>query len=248
MNHLPQLICGLRPTGTAEAALKRLGTSIRDFSSKAHKFLQEEISDDALMFGPFCARALLENSCAALLGRMDPFRMLYLSEFQAQPEYECGKRAFSAFSWFGDVIPDDKAAAALWNINNDVSKISRALFSKHVEHVFWKPAIDSAVDFVSSLPADPALSDILALSADNYINQTKGRGAQLYSTLSKGVHWEFFTNTLVFDESTVKSAIRDTFLIIGDLGLISHFMPTAYGSMKPKEAVDHYICFRRLVP
>ena len=65
-----------------------------------------------------------------------------------------------------------------------------------------------------------------------------GRSSQLYSTLSKGVHWEFFTSVLVFDEFTVKSAIRDTCLLVGKLGLISHFVPTAFASLEPNEALN----------
>ena len=61
--------------------------------------------------------------------------MLYLSEFQTQPEYERAKRAKSAFSWSGDVIPDEKPAQDMWSPDHDLSKISRALFSRHVDHV-----------------------------------------------------------------------------------------------------------------
>ena len=70
----------------------------------------------------------------------------------------------------------------------------------------------------------------------------------LYSTLSKGVHWEFFTSALVFDDATVKAAIRDTCLLIGRLGLTSHFIPTAYASLSPLEAVEKYVSFRRELP
>jgi hypothetical protein len=92
------------------------------------------------------------------------------------------------------------------------------------------------------------LADVLAIDADSYIGETKGRSAQLYSTLSKGVHWEFFTSALLFDESTVKTAIRDTCLLVAQLGLTSHFVPTAYASLEPAEAVDEYISFRKVVP
>jgi hypothetical protein len=70
----------------AKVALDQLRASIERFSSKATKFLNEAASEELLSFGPFCSRVLLENSCAALVGRLDAFRMLYLSEFQAQPE------------------------------------------------------------------------------------------------------------------------------------------------------------------
>src|SRR5580658_8366532 len=103
MNTIGSLICGHDSCqGVAKIALGQLCSSIDTFASKAMVFLNNPVSDDTLTFGPFCARVLLENSYAAILGRLDTFRMLYLSEFQAQPEYEHGKRARSSFSWTGD--------------------------------------------------------------------------------------------------------------------------------------------------
>jgi hypothetical protein len=168
MGDIGSLICGNdRAEGIAKTALDQLSRSINNFCGRAVKFLSEDASEETLSFGPFCARVLLENSCAALVGRLDTFRMLYLSEFQTRPEYEYGKRAKSAFSWTGDVIPKEEPEN-LWSINHDISKISRALFSQHMDHVYWKPAVERMLDFVSSHQADPALSDLLLLDADTY--------------------------------------------------------------------------------
>jgi hypothetical protein len=174
--------------------------------------------------------------------------MLYLSEFQAQPEYEYGRRVKSAFAWTGDVIPEDKQNQALWSVDHDLPKIGRALFSKHFDHVFWKPALARLLDHVSTLDANPLLADIQNIDPERFIDETKGRSTQLYSTLSKGVHWEFFTSALLFDEITVKNSIREAILLIAHLGLASHFVHTAYASLSPNVAVDSYIAIRRLVP
>lgn len=222
--------------------------SIADFSHRSFTFLKDPSAQETLIFGPFCARALLENSCAALIGRFDCFRILYLSEFQSQPDYEHGKRAKSAFSWVGDVIPDEKSGQTLWNPDYDTSKISRALFSAHLEYLYWKPAVEKLLDFTSSYKSEPALVDILSTDAEAYIPSVKGRSRQLYSTLSKGVHWEFYTTPLVFDESTVTNAIRDTILLLSQLALTSHFVPTAYASLAHKDALDTYLAIRREIP
>ncbi len=242
------LLCGDgKSAGIAKTALDQLSRSIGNFSSRAISFLNEKTTEETLSFGPFCARVVLESSCAALVGRLDPFRILYLTEFQAQPQYEVGKRAKSAFSWTGDVIPDDKASSVLWNLDHESPKISRALFSKHFEHIYWKPAVTQMVNFLSIYESHAYLLDLTGLDPDNYVNMTKGLSLQLYSALSKGVHWEFFTSTLIFDEDTVKSLIRDTLLLVGHLGLVSHFIPTAYASMEPAEAVKAYTDFRKVV-
>lgn len=248
MNELALLLCGNGAHGTAGIALSQLSKSIERFSSRAARFHAEDSSDETLSYGPFCARVLLENGCAALVGRLDSFRMLYLSEFQTQPEYEYGKRVKSAFAWTGDVIPEDKHGGALWSADHDLPKISRALFSKHFDHVFWKPALARLLDHVSTLATDPLLADVLNIDPDRFIDETKGRSAQLYSTLSKGVHWEFFTSAILFDEVTVKSAIRDAILLVAHLGLASHFVHTAYASLGPDVAVDSYKAIRRLIP
>lgn len=249
MSDIGSLLCGDESAeGIAKTALDQLSHSIANFSSRAVRFLNEDVSDDALAFGPFCARVLLENACAALVGRLDSFRMLYLCEFQAQPEYEHGKRARSAFSWFGDVIPEEKPTQPLWQLDVDFPKISRALFSRHCDHVYWKPAIERMLDFLSPHASNSALADILSLEAESYINFIRGKSSQLYSTLSKGVHWEFFTSALVFDEATVKSSIRETCLLVSQLGLTSHFIPTAYASLRPQQALETYLAFRKDIP
>ena len=247
MNEIAFLLCGGPSEGAANVALTQLSSSIERFSAKGIKYLTDEITDEALKFGPFCARVLLENGCAALVGRLDAFRMLYLSEFQTQPEYEPGKRAKSAFTWFGDVMPDEKPGQALWSIDHDLPKISRALFSKHYDHIFWKPALARLLDYVSALEADPLLSELGDIDPDGFIYETKGKSAQLYSTLSKGVHWEFFTSAMLFDEVTVKNMIQETLILVTYLGLISHFVHTAYAPLPPADAVNYYKTFKRLL-
>lgn len=89
MAGMERLLCGSDNTeGIAKVVLTQLSLSIANFSIRAIKFLREPISEDSLVFGPFCARVVLENGCAALVGRLDSFRILYFSEFQSQPEYE----------------------------------------------------------------------------------------------------------------------------------------------------------------
>jgi hypothetical protein len=248
MSELEILLCGRAESeGLAKVALSQLSNSIRSFSDRAIRFLHSDFGDDSRTFGPFCARVLLENGSAALLGRFDSFRILYLSEFQAQPDFKVGERARSSFSWTGDVMPE-KQPASLWNPESDIQKVSRALFSSHVDHIYWKPAVNEMLDYVSRAPADSALADILAADSDTFIDTIRGRTSQLYSTLSKGVHWEFFSSTLVFGEATVKEAIRDSCLLMAQLGLASHFVPTAYARVTPAEALDAYLTFRRDVP
>jgi hypothetical protein len=72
----------------------------------------------------------------------------------------------------------------------------------------------------------------------------RGRCAALYSTLSKGVHWDFFVSSIVLDEGTIKETIREMLLALGGMSLISHFIPTAYRSLDRAVAVETYKTFR----
>lgn len=251
MANLGRLICGDGlSSGVANTALGQLSESLNRFSAKALFFLEsesEETKDDLINFGPFCARILLENSCAAITGRIDCFRMIYLSEFQGQPEYEIGKRARSAFSWTGDVMPEEKSANTLWNIDHETSKISRAMFSKHCEHLYWKPALTCALDFLATQTNNKHTQDLLQLESENFITQFKGRSSQLYSTLSKSVHWEYFSSTLMFDETTIKSLIKDSLTLLSNVGFISHFIPTAHSSLAYTEALDEFTNLRNKI-
>jgi hypothetical protein len=143
---LGRLVCGAAAeTCTANKTLDHLSSSIDRFAKKAVEYLNGEFSEEAQIFGAFCARVTLENACAAIVGRLDPFRLLYLAEFQAQGGFEYSKPSKSGFRWLGDVLAEEKLPQEdLWSSSYDVAKISRALFSGYINHVYWKPAVESA--------------------------------------------------------------------------------------------------------
>ena len=241
---LGTLVCGASTgAGAASTTLDHLSTSIDRFSGKALAYLNNSFDEEAQSFGAFCARALLENACAALVGRLDSFRMLYLAEFQAQGAYEYGKPTKSGFKWTGDVFSEDKPLATLWNTDHESSKVSRALFSPHVDAVLWQPAFNEALDYL----ADECLSgfeEISSMEAVSFISAAKGRCGPLYSKLSKGVHWDFFVASVMMDEGTLKDAIRDCLTVVSNLAFISHFIPTCYRSLDRSQAASEYLAFR----
>jgi hypothetical protein len=133
----------------------------------------------------------------------------------------------------------------LWNTENDLTKISRALFSAHVDHVYWKPAVEAALDYLAERVGRDSLHELQTMDPDTFIPSTKGKCAALYSTLSKGVHWDFFVSSIVMDEGTLKDSIRDCFIQVGNLGFVSHFVPTAYRSLGRTDALAAYDDFRK---
>ncbi len=243
---LGEFICGRGGAiGVADATLDHLKSSIERFAARSLLFLNGDFGEDPQSFGAFCARVVLENSCAALVGRLDPFRLLYLAQFQAQQGFEYGRPSNSGFRWTGDVLPDEKVPQEMWGVDHNVSKVSRALFSPYADHVYWRPAVETALDFIANDSSD-LLQDLRSLQPDQYVGHTRGRCAALYSTLSKGVHWDFFTSSIVLDEGTIKDSIRETFVALGGMALISHFVPTAYRALERDAAVDTYKRLRGL--
>lgn len=243
---LGKLVCGCTSEPcTANRTLDHLGSSIDRFANKAIEYLNGEFTEEAQSFGAFCARVTLENACAALVGRFDPFRMLYLAEFQARGGFEYGKPAKSGFKWTGDVLTEEKPNRELWNSDHELTKISRALFSPHVDHVYWKPAVEIALDFLAEHPGSDDFRELHAIDPETFAPSIKGRCGELYSKLSKGVHWDFFVSSVVMDEGTLKDAIRDCLIQLSNMGFVSHFVPTAYRSLDRTDALATYNNFRK---
>lgn len=246
---LGRLVCGGTTVScTADKTLDHLGDSIDRFSSKAVNYLIDDFSEDAMSFGSFCTRVTLENSCAAILGRLDPFRMLYLTEFQTQGSFEYGRPSKSGFKWTGDVVAEDKSPKDLWSADHEISKISRALFSSHTHHIYWRPAVELALDYLAENGDGSDFEDLRSIDPETFISSTKGKCIELYSKLSKGVHWDFFASSVVMDEGTLKDAIRDCFINVSNMGFVSHFIPTAYRSLDYPQALAAYNDFRKAFP
>jgi hypothetical protein len=248
MTYLAPLLCGTSSKeGLGKVALDQLTATINNFSSRALSYLESDVTADVVTFGPFCSRVILENGFAAILGRLDPFRLLYLSEFQTQPQYTLGKRVKSSFSWTGDVIPQD-ALNALWDADHDTAKIARSLFGRHFDHVYWQPAVENVIDYLGELSElPPELVEIFSSDPKKFVDITKGSCMQLYSQLSKGVHWEYFSSAIQMDEVTVKNLMRETLITVAGVGLVSQFIPTAYASLSPQDAVAHFVKLRKAV-
>ena len=242
MEDFSRLVCGnTEDNSDAARALEHIRNSIHTFSDRARSFLTPDGNADLVLFGPFSARVIMENSAAALLGRIDPFRIAYLSRFQAQSQYDPTKRAKSAFGWQGDVMSSEKDKENPWSEDLDLSKISRALFSQHVDHIFWRPAVEATLDFANQMESYDIIDNLRDLEADTFISTARGRGNSIYSQLSKGVHWEFFTSaSTAFDPTTVRQVIADTFTWVCRLALVSHFFSGAHGCLPKDEAMHIY--------
>ncbi len=240
MDHLCRILCG-SDVGEGEAfdVLKQVRKSIFAFGTKIDTLLDPKHGNDLTLLGPYCARVLMETGCSAIVGRLDPFRILYLSQFQARSGYDSTKKAKSAFAWQGDVLSPEKED--LWSSSVETQKISRALLSAYFDHVHWRPAVTAALDYAGDLSPNTATKSLLLIEADDFVAQCKGNGNRLYSQLSKGVHWEFFSRVSVgLDEFTARDLIKDAVKWVSRIALMSHFIPTAHCRLSAAEAFQSF--------
>lgn len=241
---LAKLTCGFNSgTNPTDETLKHLQGSILAFGKKALHYFEAEFDTDSQMFAAFVARATLENGVAAILGRIDPFRLLYLRNYQQAATFEYGRAQKTGFRWQGDVLATEKPPNDLWSPDHDVSKVSRALLSDYSDALFWQPAITKTLDDMVNASISPP-TFLASLEVENVIPSFRTRFATLYSTLSKGVHWEFFIDRIVIDEPTLKDALRDTLLYLGLLGLFANYVPSVHATLPPGEALQNFETLR----
>ncbi|MGN5081570.1 hypothetical protein ACTG2F_01200 [Aeromonas sp. 31P] len=114
INNFIHLICGdnFNEENDIDKVLKHLSTSLEKILIEIREL--PSLNDDKIgLYGPYLGRALLELSITALLGRLDPFKILLMKGVQEQNDYDLGKPHSSAIRWQGDVL--DKAVPNLWD-------------------------------------------------------------------------------------------------------------------------------------
>src|SRR2546427_9259290 len=98
------LVCGRTSPGPEFAEVMRhLRRSINYMLSQL-LWLRRQNDRRTAALGPFLGRSLLELTVTALLGRLDPFRLLVVREMQLQSDSDPGVRWSAAVQWAGDVI------------------------------------------------------------------------------------------------------------------------------------------------
>ncbi len=84
MSLLSPLIAGSpRGAGHLASSLRHLGETVSTLEGAIRSRRPRSRPADRLVT-PFLIRSLMEVSCTALIGRIDPFRLLTLRELQAQ--------------------------------------------------------------------------------------------------------------------------------------------------------------------
>jgi hypothetical protein len=142
------------------------------------------------------------------------------------------------FKWTGDVIPKD-AVNQIWENKTEGHLINRALFSPYLDELFWKPAYIAALNYLE-LHCLEKTSLLNQIEPNDFMGRMKSELSRLYSTLSKGVHWDYVAPAAMLDVETLEVALDDAMSYVALLGFASHFVPTSYGRIDKTRAHEIY--------
>jgi len=177
------------------------------------------------LYAPFLARSILEVSCAALIARLDPFRVLSLAQIQSQASYDPGRRIAASLQWQGDVVADAKQD--VWSIDRKPEQMTRALLGDYQEAIVWRPAFDGLLDRMAELSPAPVgrwSQELLTWPSEQFVPRTRVLAAKVYSLASKGIHHEFvLPRSSYYDIDTLTDLIEDTMRVSASLGLVVNY-------------------------
>lgn len=198
---------------------------------------------------PFYCRNILESSLTAILGRIDPFRLIMVYKVQADSSYDLGKRAQIAVEWTGDIVAKNNPEQKLWQFDKKKESFDRALLSNHIGDIIWKPAFRKLGDYIADNGYQSAWLDEIA-SYDEYHNfaRAKADAMRLFSSFSKGVHSECLIDiSLILDDLTLKNLIKDLYKLCATLALTSHFVDFLATKIEIEGAISIFLAIEEMI-
>lgn len=234
MDKLVELSTGfidpLHPVSEYSNGMVCISGSLKDNYNKLLQLWGKQDDENFVRFGPMLGRLILEQSLAIIIGRFDPIRFLALVRGSKSTDFVMGQQNPSSFNWTRDVHPDIAPPPSWWT-QKEITKLqSRSLLNGHLaDYLFCSchnDVIDGLSDFTASLQAVPRwISDLLNIEEGiSVLAQLRTRSKTSYSTLSKGIHFEFFEgNNTQLSLSSTTEAIRDAIITVATTALYSHY-------------------------
>ena len=202
--------------------------------------LDEEADVERLsLFGPFLGRSILEISLTAILGRIDPFRILIVRETQLN-NYNIGEKNEAAIQWSGDILAN-KRVDKLWAANRSSEKMTRALLGDYQDHVLWRPAFDRLLDAVPENRGGEWMRQLRQLTSDRFISVIRQAVSETYKACSKGVHHEFVVpQAQSFDKYDIKTLIQNAIESTAKLAFTLNMSSQAVFGLSVEKAIDFF--------
>lgn len=225
MHPLTEIVCGTPPKNSSiSEILTHLSLTLDRLIVRSLK-LKDADEVDVALFGPVLSRALLEVGFTAVLGRLDPFRILILREFQKQADYSVDRKSGLAFNWQLDV--HGEKVNELFRSELKMKDISRALLGAYYQEAFWREACQHLLDAVPYHRGGDWLSNLRRTEPENFAARARGESERIYSSCSKGVHHEFVISPgAYYDAVTIKSLLQRAFELVGTVSVTANMCPT----------------------
>lgn len=243
-DNLAHLVCGnFQNHQTLEDMYKVLFNKISSMESKLYNLISIGNEEDLTVLGPYFSRNILETTCSVLIGRIDPYRLMYVQKVQSLEAFNINSKSKSAISWAGDVFGKDKnPKAQLWDSEKEYNSDGRAMLSLQYGEIYWNPAYKKLIDDEAYLTE--ASLDYYRMrieSPEKFIKYLRTECSTLYSSLSKGVHSELVMDSaIIYDKSTVIELIYRTFKVCSTLGMVSHYIDLSLCTLSKDAAFQYY--------
>ncbi|NCT39651.1 hypothetical protein GTW56_28115 [Bacillus sp. EB93] len=214
--------------------------------------LPNQGDQDITTLGPFFTRNLLETICTALVGRLDPFRLLYVQQVQQRDGFNLGSRSNAAITWFGDIFEKgleekDLKPEKMWSPNKKFDDVGRGMLGDYYGHIFWNPAYQVLLDATLSLDSDPIDYYRMSItSPTKFMLFIRQKASTLYSSLSKGVHSELVVKPEIrYDKPTVLQLVSEVIELCAILCLVSHKIDSSICKLPSDMAIDQYVKLKK---
>lgn len=240
MNDLPMLICGRGAAdGQASSEIGHIFNHLRTNLSmllSELRSLNAESDSRVVLLGPFLARSVLEVACTAIVGRLDPFRLLTIRRMQLSNGYDRTMPWKCAIRWQGDVIATKQKE--MWLPSLDPKDLSRALFSDYYDELIWQPCLQLLSDEVPFVTESRWLSELLAMNIESFSPKKRETMNSLYSELSKSVHFESVTpSAAISDRISVVQLVNRLIREVGEISLLAHICSHSVAQLPVANAI-----------
>lgn len=197
-------------------------------------WLKGEPDNRVAFYGPFLVRTILEVGATALIGRLDPTRLLIVKRTQQHGSYNTEEPWAAAIRWQGDVV--DAKVGSPWAATIKYKDMTKALFGAYYIDIYWSVALRKAAE--SELAVGDWLGEMRAITIDEFSNSRRVTIGKLYSESSKGVHSEFVVPPgSLYDKVTIRVMASSVIKILSELGFLVNMLPHIAYRLEHGEAV-----------
>lgn len=236
------LVCGtnILPSAFIDSDYVGLVSRLRSDLATLHPQIRNAVSDNinlpASAIFPFLARKFLELSLTGLLARLDPIRVIAARKNQLDASFLVDQANPSSISWTGDLLPKHNPLDGnVWATKNIAKGIERSLLGWH----FGEVAISPGLQYLADLNNTDSIWLRELANQEKPFDWIKGRLKNLYSTLSKGVHFEYLLDDHIdFDNDSILQHMNDCFKLILILSAATHISPLFSRSIPIADAIE----------